>query len=156
LHDFQVSRKAQPIGELLARPETIITMEELSRAGRPAVLALDGVLPEGIGLDDTEKKHVGRWIRDVLADRGWRPRKRKLFRSGRIFTSGAVYEQPQAKEAAAAAPDGDMLERLRRAQKIVRRSSQGRYSADDFIRDKRRDAAEEKRRGAAEERLPQE
>jgi len=152
LQDFQSSKNGRPVGELLSRPETIQEMESLSREDRPAVLALDRALPEAINLDDTEKKHVGRWVRDVLADRGWRVRKRKGFRSGRIFSSGAVYERP-APAAKQGGRDDDIRERIRRAQEIVRRSSRNCYSVDDFIRDKRREVAEEERRDAERARL---
>lgn len=149
LRDFQSSRKGQPIGDLLSRPETIQEMEWLSRDDRPAVLALDRALPGGIDLNDTEKKHVGRWIRDVLADRGWRVRKRKAFRSGRVFSSGAVYGRPSARDGVPAVGlDEGILAKLRRAQEIVRRSSRNGYGVDDFIRDKRREVAEEERRDA--------
>ena len=143
LRDFQSSKKGQPIGELLSRPETIATMEALSREDRPAVLAVDRALPEGIALDDTEKKHVGRWIRDVLADRGWRPRRRKGFRSGRVFSSGAVYERPGSAASPPARQDEDMLARLKRAQEIVSGFRKGNYTVDEFIRDKRAEAKRE-------------
>jgi hypothetical protein len=143
LQDFQSSKKGRPIGDLLARPETIQEMELLSREDRPAVLALDRALPEAIDLDDTEKKHVGRWVRDVLADRGWRVRKRKGFRSGRIFSSGAVYERPTAPAARQSGRDDDISERIRRAQEIVAGFRTGNYSVDDFLRDKRAEAARE-------------
>ncbi len=143
LQDFQSSEKGRPVGELLSRPETIERMEALSREGKPAVLAVDRALPEGIGLDDTEKKHVGRWIRDVLADRGWRPRKRKGFRSGRLFSSGAVYDRPAAQAARQSGHHDDIGERIRRAQEIVAGFRTGNYSVDDFLRDKRAEAARE-------------
>jgi hypothetical protein len=143
LQEFQSSKKGQPVAELLARPETIQEMESLSRADQPAVLAVDRALPEGIRLDDTEKKHVGRWVRDVLADRGWRVRKRKGFRSGRIFSSGAVYERPVAPAPLASGPDDDVRERIRQAQEIVAGFRTGMSSVDDFLRDKRVEAARE-------------
>jgi hypothetical protein len=143
LQDFQSSKKGQPVAELLARPETIREMESLSREDRPAVLALDRALPEAIRLDDTEKKHVGRWVRDVLANRGWRVRKRKGFRSGRIFSSGAVYERPAAPAAPQSGPDDDIRERIRGAQEIVASFSRGTYGVEDFLRDKRAEAARE-------------
>lgn len=144
LKEFQASRNGQPVGELLARPETIATMESLSREGRPAVLALDRALPNGVALDDTEKKHVGRWIRDILADRGWRPRRRKPFRAGRIFSSGAVYERPTPPPAApAAAVDDEIQARVRRAQEIVAGFRKHDYGVDEFLRDKRAEAARE-------------
>jgi hypothetical protein len=144
LKDFQASKSGRPIGELLSRQETIGTMEALSREGRPAVLALDQALPRDIKLDDTEKKHVGRWIRDVLADRGWRPRKRKGFRSGRVFSSGAVYGPVAATAPELPAPVADQAARIRRAQAMVRRFSTNDYGVNDFLRDKRAEAARER------------
>jgi hypothetical protein len=144
LKEFQASKNGRPIAELLSRQETIGSMEALSREGRPAVMALDRALPLDLKLDDTEKKHVGRWIRDVLADRGWRPRKRKGFRSGRVFSSGAVYAPAAASPPERPAPAADQAARIRRAQAMVRRFSTNDYGLDDFLRDKRSEAARER------------
>src|ERR1044072_8187168 len=94
LDDFKSTPNGRRIGSLLERTTVIGAMERVSRQGRPAGLGVDGALGGGIRLDDVEKRHVGRWIRDLPADRGWRPRKRLHFRSGRVFSSGAVYGRP--------------------------------------------------------------
>lgn len=143
LDNFKSTPNGRRIGTLLGRPVTISAMERLSQQGQPAVLAVDEALEDGIRLDDVEKRHVGRWIRDVLADRGWRPRKRLHFRSGRIFSSGAVYCRPPEPTPALAQADPDIAERVARVQEMVRAFRRDDYDVDDFLRDKRAEAARE-------------
>ena len=138
LSDFKASASGRRVGALIAQPEVIGAMEQLSRQGRPAVLAIDRALDQAVALDDVEKRHVGRWIRDVLGDRGWRPRKRLHFRSGRIFSSGAVYDRPQPPRGELAA---DVAVRVTKVQDMVRAFRADDYHVDDFLRDKRAEAA---------------
>jgi hypothetical protein len=138
LSDFKASANGRRIGALIEQPATIGAMEQLSRQGRPAVLAIDRALAGEVALDDVEKRHVGRWVRDVLGDRGWRPRKRLHFRSGRIFSSGAVYDRPQAPRGEVA---GEVAMRVAKVQEMVRAFRAEDYGVDDFLRDKRAEAA---------------
>ena len=138
LSDFKASAKGRRVGALIAQPATIGAMEQLSRQGRPAVLAIDRALAREVALDDVEKRHVGRWIRDVLGDRGWRPRKRLHFRSGRIFSSGAVYDRPSPPRGEAGS---EVATRVAKVQEMVRAFRAGDYRVDDFLRDKRAEAA---------------
>ncbi len=150
LDDFKVTTVGRRIGAILDLPDTLSSMEDLSRRGRPAVLAIDRALADQERLDDTEKRHVGRWIREKLSDRGWKVAKRLHFRSGRIFSSGAVYERPHAPPPPPAdawpdlpPPSREVSERLRAVQEMVRRFSKNDYSVDDFIAEKRAEAARE-------------
>jgi len=140
LSDFKVSANGQRVAALIAQPATIGAMERLSRQGRPAVLAIDRALAREVELDDVEKRHVGRWIRDVLGDRGWRPRKRLHFRSGRLFSSGAVYDRPSPPQGDLAP---DLAARVAMVQESVRAFRGPDYSVDEFLRDKRAEAARE-------------
>lgn len=68
-------------------------MEALSARGEPAVAAIDSAVADALGpLDNTERQHGGRIVRDQLAPLGLRPKAiRKRLRGGRAFTSGTVY-----------------------------------------------------------------
>ncbi|HZF93710.1 MAG TPA: hypothetical protein VEZ20_02440 [Allosphingosinicella sp.] len=91
LEGFKESKRGAKVAPLLANASVLAEMEQLSQGGEPAVLALERRANELPSLSDTEKQHVGRWIRDVLAERGWRPKRRKRIGGSRVFTSGAVY-----------------------------------------------------------------
>lgn len=140
LSDFKRSANGRRVGALIEEPTTLAAMEQLSRHGRPAVLAIDGALAPDVEFDDIEKRHVGRWIREVLGDRGWRPRKRLPFRSGRVFSSGAVYGRPLPAPAETAP---DVERRLAKVQAMVRAFRHADYGVDQFLRDKRAEAARE-------------
>lgn len=152
LESFKSSSVGAAIAPVVASPEVIARMERLSREGRPAVGALDEALAGRVELDDTEKQHVGRWIRDVLGERGWRPLKQKRLSGGRLFSSGSVYGRigPAAAGADAAADAADAgpatggpAERLEAARALVRRARRRDYGVREFIADKRREAAAE-------------
>jgi hypothetical protein len=90
--DFKASRLGRELGPILADPATIARMETLSRAGRPAVEAIGGdVARLAPDVDDTTKQHVGRFVRDVMAKRGWRPRRKARVARGSPFSWGSVY-----------------------------------------------------------------
>lgn len=148
LESFKSSSVGAAIAPVVASPEVIARMERLSREGRPAVGALDEALAGRVELDDTEKQHVGRWIRDVLGERGWRPLKQKRLSGGRLFSSGSVYGRIGPAAAAADAADagpatGGPAERLEAARALVRRARRRDYGVREFIADKRREAAAE-------------
>jgi hypothetical protein len=141
--DFLHSSAAKIIAPVLTEEATIREMEALSRGGRPAVQALDARIAGKVDLDHTQRQHVGRWIRDVLGARGWRPGiKRKLTR-GRLFASGAVYVRGAARPEPLPQPSTS-LPGLARARELVRLHSTNSYGVDDFIADKRREAAQER------------
>ena len=90
-HDFRESQRGRTLIELAGK--ALAEMEALSGRGEPAVAAIDAAVADALGtLDNTERQHGGRIVRDELAPRGWRPKAvRKRLRGGRAFTSGAVY-----------------------------------------------------------------
>ena len=146
LNDFKATPNGRTIAEILGRADTVRAMEELSRSGRPAVLAIDRALAEDALLDEIEKRHVGRWVRDVLADRGWRPRRRAHFRSGRFFGSGAVYERPEQPPLIidSPPPSPEIRERIRRVQEMMRPYIiPGVSIVDELIAERRAEAARE-------------
>ena len=141
---FKASREGDLVRPLLMDDQVVAEMEALSRIGQPAVIALDrraNLLPS---LSDTGKQHVGRWVRDILGARGWRPVTRKRVAKGRMFTSGAVYERSGPAGASAASrqgpPASTAAERLERARAIVRSGRARLPTVNEFIADKRRQA----------------
>ena len=143
---FRQSRPAQSVALLLADAAVVARMEELSRVGKPAVAALDAALAGKLTLTNTERQYVGRWVRDVLAPRGWKPLRQRRISGGRVFSSGAVYGRlcapPELEDDQALS----LADKIARAQELVRRFSTNDYSVDDFIRDKRLEAAREEER----------
>lgn len=141
LSAFKASQNGRAVGSIITRPDTVADMESLSAQARPAVLAIDRALDADVRLDKAEKQHVGRWIRDVLGERGWRVADRLQFRGGRVFSSGAVYRRPAPPPSAPANSAGVVAARVARAQAMAREFSRNDYSVDDFIRDRRAEAA---------------
>ena len=104
LEEFKQSANGRKLEPLLRDPAVIGEMLRLSRQGRPAVMAIDTDVAERIGaLDNVEKQHVGRWVRDTLAQHGMTSVHQLSFRGGRVFTSGMVY-RPIARPSPPAAP----------------------------------------------------
>jgi hypothetical protein len=144
---FKTSEEGERVRPLLMDAEVVAEMEALSRVGRPAVIALDrraDLLPS---LSDTGKQHVGRWVRDILGARGWRPAARRRVAKGRVFTSGAVYQRTAPAGVTVAARTGPSAstaaERLERARAIIRNLPTRLPTVDEFIADKRREARRE-------------
>lgn len=148
--DFRASRAAQAIAPIMTAEATVREMIALSRHGRPAVQALDARIAGAVELDRTERQHVGRWIRDVLGARGWRPGMKRRVANGKLFSRGTVYVPVGGGSAAPidAVPVEllSIAERVARAQAMVRAFSINNYSVDDYLRDKYAEAALEDRR----------
>ncbi len=144
---FKTSEEGARVLPLLCDATIVAEMEALSRVGRPAVIALDRRADQLPSLSDTGKQHVGRWVRDILGARGWRPTARRRVAKGRIFTSGAVYERtgPAAIPGAARTgpPASTPAQRLERARAIIRSLPTPLPTVDEFIADKRRQARRE-------------
>lgn len=145
---FQRSEEGGHLRPLLMDAVVVAEMEALSRAGRPAVIALDRRADQLPSLGATDRQHVGRWIRDVLGARGWRPAARRRVAKGKVFTSGAVYERtgpaaPAAVAARAGPPALTTTERLERARAIIRSLPRPLPTVDEFIAEKRREARRE-------------
>lgn len=99
---FQSSPQGAAVAPVLKDRTALQRMEAFSRAGRPALLAvvaeIERVAPT---LTDTEKQHVGRWVRQLLGPRGWRPVDKKRLPKGGLFTTAAVYARIGPADASA-------------------------------------------------------
>ncbi|WP_375383456.1 hypothetical protein [uncultured Sphingomonas sp.] len=149
--DFAQSPSGRLVEELLGDAAVVARMEELSRQGRPAVGALDEQLAGKATLANPERQWVGRRVRDVMRDRGWRTQVQRRVAGGKVLTSGAVYARAPTMDAGDrfANIPSDLLpveERVRRAQELVRRSGITNFSVDDYLEEKWAESAAEERR----------
>lgn len=149
--DFAQTPSGRLIEELLGTATVVARMEELSRQGRPAVGALDERLAGKATLANPERQWVGRRVRDVMRDRGWRTHVQRRVAGGTVLTSGTVYARANGADGTDrfATVPLDLLpveERVRRAQELVRRSGIANFSVDDYLEEKWADAAAEERR----------
>ncbi len=137
--EFKRSAKGVTLAPLFADPAVVAAMEALSRRGAPAVEALDEAVADQVGhLDDVERQQVGRWVRDILAQRGWRPVAKKRLSAGRSFVSGAVYAPVvRARTAAAETVGGSTANGLARAQALLREAAPQIGTVDAFLADRR-------------------
>jgi hypothetical protein len=93
LNEFKNSANGSKLAPLLADSTLIARMEAMTHLGRPAVKAIDAEVALAVGtLDNVEKQHVGRWVRDILGSRGLRVACQRDWRGGKVFASGSVYE----------------------------------------------------------------
>lgn len=144
LKEFRQSETGQRLSGLLTNSATIARMTAYSRAGRPAVKAIDAEVAAQIGpLTKVERQHVGRWVRDLMAKQGLRPIKQIEWRGGQAFTSGSVY----APIATAASPainvaNDKSAARLEAARAILRAANPNAAgpadTVDSFLADRRR------------------
>ena len=103
LDEFKQSAVGRQLQPLLSDATIVAQMEAATRLGQPAVRAIDEAVAAKVGsLSFVERQHVGRWVRDVLSRRGWRPAKQLDWRGGKVFKSGAVYARVRDDEPAAA------------------------------------------------------
>ena len=144
--DFKASRLGRELAPILADPATIARMETLSRAGRPAVEAIGAdvarIAPD---VDDTTKQHVGRFVRDVMATRGWRPRRKARVAKGSPFSWGAVYGPPTHGQTGEAESSKNKTERQREVAEsleairvMLARHKVQLPTVDEFIAERRR------------------
>lgn len=90
--EFMASANGRKLAPLFADPGVVTRMEAMSRAGQPALKAIDCDIALAVGtLDNVEKQHVGRWVRDILGRRGLRTVRQIDWRGGKVFSSGTVY-----------------------------------------------------------------
>jgi hypothetical protein len=140
LDSFKDTEKGALIGTILARPDALRKMENLSRANRPAVEAIGADIASAVGnLDHDERKMVGRWVRELLARRGLVPDRKGRVARGHLFTRGTIY---RAASPAASSPNAQ--ERLEAARAIIKRLPHRPMSADELIAERRREAAGER------------
>ena len=91
--EFKQSEKGQKVGAILADHDWQVEMICLSKHGLPAAQAVGAEIETKVGdLDDTEKQHVGRWIREVMAEKGWKvASKGARVAPGNYFSRAATY-----------------------------------------------------------------
>lgn len=98
--DFKASKTGKAVGVILSDHDWQIEMVCLAKHGLPPAQAVGAEIEKQVGaLDDTEKQHVGRWIRDVLATKGFRPvSKGARVAPGNLFSRAALYGRNEAGE----------------------------------------------------------
>lgn len=145
LGTFKASKAGHRIASLLSDPSILARMKELSNVGTPAVGALDNALAGQVHLNDTERQYVGRWIREVLADHGWRKGPQRRLKGGRLFSSGCIYQPAHVGQSRASVAIPQNLlpaaTRISRARELVAAATTREYSIDDYLRDKYAEAA---------------
>ena len=124
LDEFVESWKGQKLAPLFGDPSVIGRMEKLNLLGIPAIKAIDSEVADAVGtLDDVERQHVGRWVRDTLGRRGWRSVKQRAWRGGRVFKSGMIYEMVSRTEAPsrslAVGESGEIDARIAQARRVL-------------------------------------
>ncbi len=133
LDQFKASPLGALIGPIINSEEMIRRMETKSASGRAAVEAIGKDIEARVGsLDDEQKKLVGRWVREVLAPRGWRPDRKGRVAAGNFFSRGTIYRRavPQGRSEDGAA-------RLAAAQALVRKLAHPPMGSDELIRQRR-------------------
>lgn len=98
--DFKASKTGEVVGVILSDHDWQIEMVCLAKHGLPPAQAVGAEIEKQIGaLDDTEKQHVGRWIRDVLATKGFKPvSKGARVAPGNLFSRAALYGRIETGE----------------------------------------------------------
>lgn len=120
-------------------------MELLGLQGKPAIAALDAAVAAAFpDLQDTERQHCGRIVRDVLVARGWRTDRQKRVAGWKLFRSGTVYVPRESPPPAPAQGAGsnmrgeDMIDAARRLLAAARRNpDQPAGTVDDFLAERR-------------------
>lgn len=137
LHSFKHSKTGERIRPILDDADMLAAMETKSSAGRPAVEALGKDIAAAVGtLDDEEKKLVGRWVKQVLAPRGWVPDRKGRVAAGNLFSRGTIYRRPAAPTGSAAL---SAAERIAAARAILAETPGEIMSVDELIADRRRE-----------------
>ncbi|HEX9932830.1 MAG TPA: hypothetical protein VGB08_08320 [Allosphingosinicella sp.] len=140
LETFKGTAKGAKLASLFASTEMVDLMIRKSEAGRPAVEAIGSEVAARVGsLDDTEKKLVGRWAREVLEPRGWAPDRKGRVAPGNFFSRGTIYRRLRPRPAG-----GDGAMRLAAAQALVARFSQPPMNSEELIAERRRAAKAER------------
>lgn len=150
----QRAELADELAPILNDPANIEEMVALSRRGRPAVEAIGAKVAEvKPDLEDREKQHVGRLVRDILAARGLKPVRSARVRPGNLFSWGAVYgamaggRPPRREPADAHAPLAEkpsVDDWLVSVREIVAKLPRPLPSVDGFIAERHAEAEAER------------
>jgi hypothetical protein len=91
--EFKLSPKGVIVGGILSEHDWQVEMVCLSKHGLPAAQAVGAEIAAQAGyLDETEKQHVGRCIRDVMHEKGWKvTSKGGRVAPGHLFSRAAIY-----------------------------------------------------------------
>jgi hypothetical protein len=136
LEEFIHSAKGQKLSPLFGNAAVIDRMVAMSREGRPAIKAIDADVAAAVGtLDNVEKQHVGRWVRDVLAQRGMKSVRQLDWRGGKVFSSGMLYEPIASVAPATPAASGiEQARSILAAGRLDPKRSPD--TVDDFLRER--------------------
>lgn len=133
LEEFKHSSAGRKIAQLLASEDAIWRMENKSRASRPAVEAIGKQIETEVGtLDDDARKMVGRWVKEVLAPRGWQPDRKGRVAAGHLFARGTIYRRTGA------GPSADGASRLAAARAILEQMPARPMSSEELLAQRRR------------------
>jgi len=134
LESFKRSAKGAKLASLFSSETALRSMIRKSEAGRPAVEGIGKDVEARVGsLDDTEKKLVGRWAKEVLVPKGWTPERKGRVAAGNFFSRGTIYRRALPMHS-----KGDGKARLAAAQAIVAKFSKPPMSSDELIEERRR------------------
>ena len=133
LQQFKLSRSGAKIGSLLTSSAAIQEMETKSRANRPAVEAVGKAIADRVGsLSDDEKKLIGRWVKEILVPRGWKPDRKGRVATGHFFARGTIY-----RPSAPPSQSSNGAARLAAAQAIVTQMPHDAMTSDELIAERR-------------------
>lgn len=98
LDDFKASPNGLAVGEILNHRDWQIEMVCLAKHGLTPAQAVGAEIQRRVGtLDDTQKQQVGRWIKEIMAEKGWIPdAKGARVAKGNLFSRATTYRQIQA------------------------------------------------------------
>jgi hypothetical protein len=134
LDQFKTSPLGALIGPILNSEQMILSMETKSASDRPAVEAIGKDIEARVGsLDDEQKKLVGRWVKEVLAPRGWRPDRKGRVAAGNFFSRGTIYRRALPP----AVSEGGRT-RLAAAQALVRKLPHPPMRSDELVSERHR------------------
>lgn len=94
LEKFKTSPLGIKVGELLNNPTTVLGFITLSRHKMPAVQDIGKpIMALGLPVTDADKKHIGRWVREVMETKGWTtsPTSKGRVTAGNLFSTGSIY-----------------------------------------------------------------